>query len=353
MSLRDQATAAYRYWRADHAFRAPLQVGFAVNNTCNTFCEMCNIWKMKPKSALPVDDIRRIFGNRLFRDCVTISLTGGEPSMRKDFHEIPKALVAVMPSLQRITVTSNGYATARIIAQYEDFLPVLAERDVDFSVNISMDGVGDVHNAVRNNKRAWGHLENTLDALQALKDRYRFNLVLACTLTKTNVDDAPNVLSYAKRRGLYVIFRNAFTIERIENLLDFPTFALSESQLQAVQEFYEELVADYDPTVARREYYRMLLAMMQGAERSIPCLYRKAGLFVDHLGDMYVCTVFSDRIGNALEDDPEDLYVRSKAHRDDLACSACLGCSHDVTLYLPTLTQARDRLASRLSGIRR
>lgn len=32
----------------------------------------------------------------------------------------------------------------------------------------------------------------------------------------------------------------------------------------------------------------MLLDMLGGSERTVPCLYRRAGLFIDHRGDMYV-----------------------------------------------------------------
>ncbi|MHB1297044.1 MAG: radical SAM protein [Gemmatimonadaceae bacterium] len=344
---------AWRYWRAGQRLGPPLQVGFAVNNTCNTFCEMCNIWRTQPKSSLALDQIRQVFGNRLFRHCATISLTGGEPSMRKDFAEIPPALMAVMPSLRQVNLTSNGYATDRIVAGLESFLPRLREKGIGFSVNLSMDGVGEVHDKVRNRPGAFAGLDATVHALLKMRRRFPFNLVLACTFTHSNVDDAENVLEYARERGVYAIFRRAFTIDRIANREDYPGFAPTAEQDLRIKAFLARIRTEYDRSHARGLYYDMLLGMMEGEERSVPCLYRKAGLFIDHVGDMFVCTVFSRRLGSALEQDPERIYMDSVGHREELACGSCRGCSHDVTLYTPVVDQVTDRIRSRVTKVKR
>lgn len=351
--MRQLPVVAWRYWRANHRLGLPLQVGFAVNNTCNTFCEMCNIWQTKPKHALSLDEIARVFGNSLFRHCATISLTGGEPSMRKDFAELPPLLAGVMPALRQVNLTSNGYATERIVSGIEAFVPALRERGIQFSVNLSMDGVGDVHNAVRNNPKAFANLDATVRALVALRRRIPFNLVLACTFTHTNVDDAENVLAYARAHGVYAIFRRAFTINRIANREIYPDIAPTPEQDVKLRRFFHRVREEYDRSHARRLYYDMLLGMMEGGERSIPCLYRKAGLFIDHTGDMFVCTVFSRKLGNALEGDPERMYFDSAGHREELACGDCRGCSHDVTLYTPLAEQVTDRVVSAITRVKR
>ncbi len=344
---------AWRYWRAGRRLGFPLQVGFAVNNTCNTFCEMCNVWRLLPKESLSLEEIRSIFQSALFRHCVTVSMTGGEPSMRRDFAEVPPTLADAMPALRRINLTSNGYATEKLVSSFESFIPALKRRGIRFSVNLSMDGVGDVHNQVRNNPKAWDHLDRTVSELVRLRRALPFNLVLACTFTRTNVGDAENVLEYAMERGIYVIFRRAFTINRIENLERYDAFAPTPEQDEKLEAFFRRLRDGYDRSHSRSLYYGMLLDMLGGSERSIPCLYRKAGLFIDHRGDMYVCTVFSEKLGNALEDDPEEIYFGSAGHRRELACGDCRRCSHDVTLYVPVLDQIADRVKSSITSIHR
>jgi MoaA/NifB/PqqE/SkfB family radical SAM enzyme len=345
--------AGWRYARANHRLGPPLQVGFAVNNTCNTFCEMCTIWRERPKEMLDLDQIRGIFGHRLFRHCATVSLTGGEPSLRRDLTDIPPLLAGMMPALRQINLTSNGFATDQIVGSLESFLPVLGDRGVGFSINLSMDGVGAVHDRVRNNPKAWERLDATVQALVTLRRRLPFNLVLACTFTRSNVEDAENILAYARAKGIYVIFRRAFTIDRIGSAEGYDQFAPTAEQDEELKRFFTRLRESYDRSHSRSLYYGMLLEMLQGSERTIPCLYRKAGLFVDHRGDLFVCTVFSRRLGSALTEDPEALYFASAEHRDELACGACRGCSHDVTLYTPLLDQARDRIKASITRVRR
>lgn len=344
---------AWRYWRADHRLGPPLQVGFAVNNTCNTFCEMCNVWQMKPKSQLALDEIRRIFGSSLFRHCATISLTGGEPSMRRDFAELPTTLAQVMPALRQVNLTSNGFATDAIVGGIERFVPQLRARGVSFGVNLSMDGVGEVHNTVRNNPKAWANLDATVRALVELRRRIPFNLVLACTFTHSNVENARDVLDYAKAHGVYVIFRRAVSINRIENADIIGNVQPSVEQTKVLADFLRHVQHEYDRSHARSLYYGMLQEMIGGAERSIPCLYRKAGLFVDHLGDFFVCTVASKRLGNGLETDPEQLYFGSAEYRNEMAAGPCRSCSHDVTLYTPLLHQITDRVKAAVTKVKR
>lgn len=351
--MRSLPALAWRYWRAGHRLGLPLQVGFAVNNTCNTFCEMCNVWQIKPKAALSQTEIRSIFGHRLFRQCATISLTGGEPSMRRDFAELPLLLSEMMPALRQVNLTSNGYATDAIVNGIAAFVPPLRARSIGFSVNLSIDGVGATHNTVRNNSRAWERLDATLRSLADLRRRLPFNLVLACTFTHSNVQDAEKVLEYARALDVYVIFRRAFTIERIENLDTYADIKPTPEQDAQIKAFLRRVRTEYDRSRARGLYYDMLLGMLDGGQRTVPCLYRKAGLFVDHGGDFYVCTVFSKRIGNGLTEDPEEIYFRSLPHRDELAADACRKCSHDVTLFTPFREQMADRLRSSITKIRR
>jgi MoaA/NifB/PqqE/SkfB family radical SAM enzyme len=308
---------------------------------------------MRPKEELGLDQIRAIFSRRLFQNCVTVSLTGGEPTMRRDLGEIPKILAETLPTLRQVNLTSNGYTPSALSAHLESCLPVLQSHRVGMSVNISIDGVGEVHDRVRGREGAFENLSTSVSVVLGLQQRYRVNLALACTITRGNLAGVRDVLEYAKRLGVYVIFRNGFTIRRIGSESTFGEFGVTPAQIPDVIDFYANAALRYDPTYQRREYYRMLLRMLKGGERDVPCLYRKAGLFIDHRGEMFVCTVFSDRIGSAIGEHAESQFLDSAEHRSELACRDCRKCSHDVTLYTSLVQQGMEKLRAHVTGVKR
>ena len=96
----------------------------SITDVCNFRCNYCLPDGYKPhgvanKSFLNVDEIRRV--TRAFAALGTekVRLTGGEPSLRKDFTDIIAA-VRENPGIRQIAVTTNGYRLARDIQQWRD-----------------------------------------------------------------------------------------------------------------------------------------------------------------------------------------------------------------------------------------
>lgn len=96
----------------------------SVTDVCNFRCTYCLPDGYKPhgvanKSFLSLDEIRRV--TRAFAAAGTekVRLTGGEPSLRRDFTDIIAA-VRENASLRQIAVTTNGYRMARDVQQWRD-----------------------------------------------------------------------------------------------------------------------------------------------------------------------------------------------------------------------------------------
>ena len=60
----------------------PYKLTFAITYWCNYRCTTCNIWQMKPRDELRLEEIREFFkrSNRF----VWVDLTGGEVALRKE-----------------------------------------------------------------------------------------------------------------------------------------------------------------------------------------------------------------------------------------------------------------------------
>src|SRR5471030_1984015 len=85
----------------------------SITDVCNFRCTYCLPDGYKPqghsnKSFLSLDEIRRV--SRAFAHLGTekVRLTGGEPSLRRDFCEIIAA-VRENPTIKTLAVTTNGY----------------------------------------------------------------------------------------------------------------------------------------------------------------------------------------------------------------------------------------------------
>ncbi|ELM3738497.1 GTP 3',8-cyclase MoaA [Yersinia ruckeri] len=94
----------------------------SITDVCNFRCTYCLPDGYQPngvKSFLTLDEIRRV--GRAFAALGTekIRLTGGEPSMRRDFPDIIAAL-RENPAIRTLAVTTNGYRLSRDVVQWRD-----------------------------------------------------------------------------------------------------------------------------------------------------------------------------------------------------------------------------------------
>ena len=96
----------------------------SITDVCNFRCTYCLPDGYKPqgatnKSFLSLDEIRRV--TRAFADAGTekVRLTGGEPSLRRDFVDIIAA-VRENPGIRQLAVTTNGYRMARDVARWRE-----------------------------------------------------------------------------------------------------------------------------------------------------------------------------------------------------------------------------------------
>jgi len=95
----------------------------SITDVCNFRCTYCLPDGYRPngspKTFLSLDEIRRV--SRAFAELGTekVRLTGGVPSLRRDFTEIIAA-VRENPAIRQLAVTTNGYRMARDVAGWRD-----------------------------------------------------------------------------------------------------------------------------------------------------------------------------------------------------------------------------------------
>lgn len=96
----------------------------SVTDVCNFKCTYCLPDGYKPSgnknsSFLSLPEIKRVV--KAFADCGTskVRITGGEPSLRKDFTDIIHS-VATTPGIKKVATTTNGYRMAKQVADWRE-----------------------------------------------------------------------------------------------------------------------------------------------------------------------------------------------------------------------------------------
>ena len=104
----------------------PFKLTFCITYWCNYRCKTCNIWQMKPKDELRLEEIQRFFQRS--NHFSWIDITGGEISLRKDFVDICQTLIESNKNLLLLHYPTNGYLTDQVVRYTREVARMGAEK---------------------------------------------------------------------------------------------------------------------------------------------------------------------------------------------------------------------------------
>ena len=303
---------------------------FFTSYNCNLRCAMCSAWvKQKLIKEPTLDEVRAIFNDDLLRNNLeVINITGGEPTLRADLAEIVKIILQKCSRLKRIDISTNGVNTPQVIDQVERILALLLPIDVRLTASISLDGVGAMHEQVRQTAGIFNKVEQTIEGLKELKGLYHFfDVGLNMTISKLNYKSIEEVKRYAQRIGVGVNFTlSAISEIGVESIKLRDKFEMNQGQKDAVASFFKELPV---PGELSQQYLDFLNAWLLNGKRQGNCAFRQGkSLLLEPNGEIYLCGNFKEfGIGNLLQ---ASLKQLSKFNRDKLAKQykiKCAGCN--------------------------
>ncbi|MCG6880063.1 MAG: hypothetical protein LJE96_13070 [Deltaproteobacteria bacterium] len=130
-----------------------------------------------------------LLSSELFSDLRELDITGGEPLLRKDlsqlFEEILRLKKTNLGKLKSISVITNGLLTDRVLNDTETILKGLRAGEMDLVVVCAMDGIGKIHDKVRNCPNAWEKVNEIIHGLMVLRKRYP-NLIIGLKTSGKN-----------------------------------------------------------------------------------------------------------------------------------------------------------------------
>jgi MoaA/NifB/PqqE/SkfB family radical SAM enzyme len=194
----------FKYWLGYNLFVRfgwpkilPSFLTFSVNNYCNQLCKTCNIWKNNPveekKKELKLDEIERIFSQ--FPKIFWLTITGGEPFLRRDLVEIVK-IAYEKSKVNVLTITTNGSLPDIIEKDVKEILRSC--KNLTLIVNVSVDGDRELHDKIRGVEGSFDKAVETIEKLKKIKSR-RLIVGINSVISIFNVDKLYNLLNVVRK----------------------------------------------------------------------------------------------------------------------------------------------------------
>ena len=291
---------------------------------CNSRCQMCYIWKnpTDPKEEISLDTISKLpsgFDN--------LNVSGGEPTLRKDLHEI---IEVVHPKARVTEISSNGQHPERLV-------PII-KRFPDVKVRFSLEGDEDTNNRIRGERD--GYRKKT-DGLRMLREAGGTDLGYAVVIQDENVEQLLPLYEKATSEGFELAtstLHNAWQFYKNDNY-----FYDRHSVARQVEGLIEAMLRSWNIKKWFRGYLNLgLIEKILGHERLIPCTAVKDFAFIDPWSDVWGCNVRTDLPMGNLRDQTWDEIISG----EDARCSRSkvLACQQNCWMVTTARTAMRSAL---------
>jgi sulfatase maturation enzyme AslB (radical SAM superfamily) len=233
--------------------------------------------------------------------------------------------------MRKVGINTTGLTPSRAIPMLTRIVEFCASQGLPISIRVSIDGIGDIHNQVRHVKRGFDKACQTIEAMQALARKHaNFQFGIASTIFGSNLEDAENILAWARMKDLDIVFNMLrFTENMLNNKELEEKIAFREREERYMRKFFLERVQEESVLSGQSFMYLHYADMIaNGYHRTMPCPFQSQGLLLNPTGELFYCEN-SAKVGNVLDTPAEELYfdAANLAGREELkekVCGTCL-----------------------------
>ncbi|MBI2892454.1 MAG: radical SAM protein [Deltaproteobacteria bacterium] len=334
----------------------PASYTFSVVTACNARCRTCRSYD-RAVGQLGVDEYDRI-ARSIRQRGFWLTLTGGEPLVRRDLADLVDALVrGIRPRL--VTLPTNGSFPDRV----KDVVGRLAARwpSVHFVANVSLDEIGPRHDELRGLPGSFDLAIETLRALRTIGAR-NLTIGINTVVSRFNAARFPEVCD-----GLLALEPESYVVEIAQDRMELGMagagLAPSHAEWSRARAHLRDRLRSRRTTALARliatlrdDYYRRVEHELGGRKGGRACLAATASAFVAPDGEVLACGVRGESLGRLAEADYDFPTVwhgeRARSVRRRIADDRC-SCSLANQAYLDLAADpfAVLRLIMRSTGI--
>lgn len=249
---------------------------FAVNNTCNSKCKMCSIWKNKVKKNVSYEDAVKVLDKLKENNFRIVQITGGEPFLNPDIFKILG--YAKKLGLFVLVVTNGSLITRKAAKQ-------LAAINVD-QVSVSFHHCDpEVFEKIENHKNIF---EKASKAIEYLKEE-NVHVSTLCTISKYNMNDIERTISFLEDKGMYTSFCIPVTLDQTSFSLGGDSCVnLNKNELKGIVSEIIEMKERGYKIINSSVYLRDVIDSLEGRSK-YPCYGGSKIWFVDWDLKVYPC----------------------------------------------------------------
>jgi len=325
----------------------PVNLIVFVTSKCNLLCRHCFYWEELnlKKDELTLEEFEKI--SRSLPNLLSVSLTGGEPFLRKDLPQIAE-FFSKNSGARNIQIPSNGFLVDRTVQRAGELLSRVPDSRV--CTGVSLDGPREIHNEIRQNPKSFERAVETLHELKRLKPSFpNLSVGVALTVSRANQDRLDDFLSFVEDE----LHPDAITVTLARgNPMD-PS--LKEVDLDVYRRVAERVVeyrrrnrltdgwADRLVISKEEETYQLIGEAAQATKRINPCFGGELIGILSETGEVFPCEILDQSMGN-VRDFNCDFAALWRAHaaaearkyQKKLSCQCTYECAMSVnTLFTP------------------
>ncbi|MBL7147197.1 MAG: radical SAM protein [Nanoarchaeota archaeon] len=311
---------------------------FFITNRCDSKCKHCFYWKNLGKGEeLSLDKTNRI--SKSMENFHFLSLSGGEPFLREDIPELCHVFYT-QNKVRDISIPTNSMQPEKILELTKKILAKCPEAKV--SLNISLDGLEDMHDKTRGVKGAFKKTIQNIKNLSELKET-NSNLILniSTVISNVNIGELEKLINFVKNN--VKVDNHSFEILRGSpkdtgfRPINAPQFKKLKKLMIANNYFYFKNKGSLKAWYLKKRlnyFFDQQYRVLNNQNWEIPCLAGKVMAVIEPNGEVKPCELL-DSIGNLKDFDYDFKKLlkskKSKKMKQWIKKTEC-SCTHCVAL---------------------